>query len=279
MKKLMFLAVLIITAFATVCVGSAATKKDIVMRVDGKVVNFPDAKPFINTDNRTLVPIRFLESLGAEVEWLKESKSVFIKCNGVMMDVKVGEKKVSITNIEDKIEDKIMDTKAILKSERVYVPYRFIAETFGAVVTWKQAEKTIYVSTQKFIEPKIIVDEPTIRDEGILEYFTLQLDNYYKYKSDDYEIKFECTNYPQLNTIESPDGDGGWFGGVITGWSGCSQEIFTLTRKYYSTRENEKTLKITDGMEIKYIVTIRQKSTGIKKEYPGTVIVKDKKWD
>ena len=35
-------------------------KSNILVTIDNKIVNFPDAQPFMDNSNRTLVPIRFV---------------------------------------------------------------------------------------------------------------------------------------------------------------------------------------------------------------------------
>ena len=47
--------------------------------VNGKQVNFPDAKPYMDVNNRVLIPVRFVsEELGAKVEWEAKNKVVTI---------------------------------------------------------------------------------------------------------------------------------------------------------------------------------------------------------
>jgi len=67
------LTIILITSFVTF--QATAQEQNIVVKIDGEVVEFPDAKPFIDEQSRTLCPIRFIaENLGAEVLWNNEDK-------------------------------------------------------------------------------------------------------------------------------------------------------------------------------------------------------------
>jgi len=97
-----------------------------------------DVAPFIE-DGRTFVPVRFIaEALGAEADWepkdaavevvtlTREDKTITIKIGGYSLEVKEGEEVTTIT----------MDVAAMIKDSRTFLPFRFIAEAFGAEVDW-----------------------------------------------------------------------------------------------------------------------------------------------
>ncbi|MFY9174250.1 MAG: stalk domain-containing protein, partial [Peptococcia bacterium] len=68
MKRLIVLLIVLFLLVASTTVAMAANT--VTVYVDGVRVNFPDQKAYINSDNRTLVPVRFVsEALGADVEW------------------------------------------------------------------------------------------------------------------------------------------------------------------------------------------------------------------
>ncbi|HOM02359.1 MAG TPA: stalk domain-containing protein [Acetivibrio sp.] len=102
------------------------------VKVNGKILDFPDAKPFIDENNRTQVPVRFVsEALGAEVEWDATAKAVKISKENETVIIKIGEKAIDINGVR-----KEMDTAAIIKNGRTFVPLRFVSEAFGASVEW-----------------------------------------------------------------------------------------------------------------------------------------------
>ena len=98
---------------------------DIVVKIDGEVVEFPDAKPFIDEHSRTLCPIRFIaENLGAEVLWNNEDKTVSIKKDDIDILLKIGDNTAVVNG-----DEKAFDTYPQIFEDRTYVPLRFISET------------------------------------------------------------------------------------------------------------------------------------------------------
>ncbi|HOA98329.1 MAG TPA: stalk domain-containing protein, partial [Acetivibrio saccincola] len=70
MKKIItaIIVAMILPVMAGMLIVSA--NENVSVTVDGKKVVFPDAKPFIDENGRTLIPVRFVtEDLGATVEW------------------------------------------------------------------------------------------------------------------------------------------------------------------------------------------------------------------
>lgn len=114
-------------------VRTHAEANEIKVEVNGKAVDFPDAKPFINAKTgRVLVPVRFVgESLGVQVEWLEEKKIVKMEFKGMRIDLPVGKTVVDTPQVTYRF-----DTPAVIVDDRVFVPLRFVSEAFGAKVTW-----------------------------------------------------------------------------------------------------------------------------------------------
>ena len=138
------LALMIITILTSIFLMPAmATADDIKVTVDGKSVSFPDAKPFIDTNNRTLIPVRFVsEALGAKVEWNGKTKEVSISQGENKIKVRINDQDIVVNN-----HIQGMDTKAIIKNNRTFVPIRFVAEALGAVVIWDAKARTVVITT------------------------------------------------------------------------------------------------------------------------------------
>ena len=84
-----------ITAFASPVRG---TINDVY--VDGKRVNFHDQQPFIDENNRTLVPIRFIaEELGADVGWEPDTRTVTIEDKNVFIELAIGENRAKTVQL------------------------------------------------------------------------------------------------------------------------------------------------------------------------------------
>lgn len=141
MKKLCFLFMLILGVIAlNVCSVFAAN--DISVNVNGSAIAFPDAKPFIDANGRTLIPVRFVsEALGAEVKWNGELKEVQISMGETNITMRIGNKTITVNGIE-----KQMDTEPTIALERTCVPVRFVAEGLGAEVIWNGETRTIDIN-------------------------------------------------------------------------------------------------------------------------------------
>ena len=67
MKKVMVLFLTGMMIFS--CLGTAFAK-EITVTVDGKQVEFTDAKPYVDGNGRTMVPLRpVADAMGIDVEW------------------------------------------------------------------------------------------------------------------------------------------------------------------------------------------------------------------
>ena len=112
----------------TVETGNAVTVK-----VDSTDVVFPDAQPFVDENGRTQVPIRAVsEMLDCKVDWDDTSKTAtIIKENGDVVKVTLGSDVLTVNNKSSQ-----MDTTAIIKDDRTFIPVRFVAEALGLEVEW-----------------------------------------------------------------------------------------------------------------------------------------------
>ena len=101
--------------------------------VDGVPVAFPDVLPFVNTDNRTLVPLRpVLEAMGITVTWSGESNQALLS-NGATNVIFTLNSSTYMVNQELKE----MDTVPVVYEQRIMLPIRYAAEAFGATVDWQ----------------------------------------------------------------------------------------------------------------------------------------------
>jgi GH18 family chitinase len=104
--------------------------------------------PFIDKNNRTLLPVRKLvESMGAKVNYTtdKDGKvaSVSAELNGVNVIFNIGSKRYSVNG-----KNQTMDTVALIKDGRTYIPARPALEAFGYEVSYSQLGKSVYAMTK-----------------------------------------------------------------------------------------------------------------------------------
>jgi len=145
---MIFMFVGVIGIFGT---DKAQAANDITVYIDGDMVTFPDAKPYINSDNRTLVPVRFIsEYLGAEVKWDAATRVVTILQKQEDCDTCYNEIKLTIDSKEVKYngEIKYMDTTAVITQNRTMVPLRFVSEYLGAEVEWDSTLRSVFIFTK-----------------------------------------------------------------------------------------------------------------------------------
>ena len=130
--------------FATAISASAAGEAPNV-RVNASLVEFPDAQPFIDSNDRTLIPVRFVtEALGATVTWEQSTATAVIEQNGITVRVPIGSDTISITE-SGKTTTAKMDTAAIIKQDRTYVPIRYVAEALGCFVDYSNAYNVVEI--------------------------------------------------------------------------------------------------------------------------------------
>lgn|GEM_PF-1615507 len=145
MKKKLIGLLLMVLLFVVTMVADAYAS-DINVLVNGKPVDFPDARAYISQENRTMVPVRFIsEQLGAEVHWNASSNSVDIQYNNKNILLPLNTKVASVNGKELEL-----DASAVIKNNRTMVPLRFISEALGARVLWGSATSTVRISTSTY---------------------------------------------------------------------------------------------------------------------------------
>ena len=146
MKKIVFvLSLVVILVFSSVSAFAIATD-EIVIAIDSNKVEFNDdlCFPFVDENNRTLVPFRAaLEKYGATVEWNNESRIAVAVKGDITVEVPI-EQNYILKNGE-KITT---DSAAKIVNGRTYLPIRAVIEAFGSEVEWDQALKTVVITTE-----------------------------------------------------------------------------------------------------------------------------------
>ncbi|MDR1536428.1 MAG: copper amine oxidase N-terminal domain-containing protein [Clostridiales bacterium] len=86
----------------------------------------------ITSNNRTLVPLRIIsESLGGSVDWNAQEKKITIAKEGSLIQLTAGSKSATVNGSLTEL-----DVEPVIFNDRAYVPIRFIAESFGAAVSY-----------------------------------------------------------------------------------------------------------------------------------------------
>lgn len=142
-KKQKISSVLILSLCLINGVSAAESLKDIKIEINGKSV-VSDVAPFID-NNRTLVPIRVIsENLGYSVNWDNQTRKVTVKNNDKSIELTIGKKEVNINGTNSSI-----DVAPMIKSERTFVPLRFISESFDNDVNWDNNTRTVIINKKE----------------------------------------------------------------------------------------------------------------------------------
>lgn len=119
MKKLIstLLTIAVISSMLVVPAFAAEpTETAPAVRVNGDLVQFPDGQPYINSDNRTLIPVRFAtEALGANVTWVESTSTALIEKNGIKVEITIGQADIKVTDATGTTKTVAMDTVAVLR--------------------------------------------------------------------------------------------------------------------------------------------------------------------
>jgi DNA-binding protein Fis len=140
MKKFaLFLLVILITG--TFMSTISYTAPTITVLVSGKRIVFPDAQPFIDSQGRTQTPARYIgEALGTTVSWDATARKATFEKSSKKLILYIDKKEYDLNGQKMK-----MDTAALIKNNRTFVPARYVAEAFGATVRWDSVIKTVYI--------------------------------------------------------------------------------------------------------------------------------------
>ncbi|MBL7574667.1 Iron Transport-associated domain-containing protein [Peptoniphilus asaccharolyticus DSM 20463] len=119
-------------------VEKAATSSEIKIVVSGKEIK-PETLAYIE-NGRTMVPLRFIsEALGEKVDWKADTNTVIIGDNKATL--KIGSNEISAAGKKITI-----DSPAVIKNSRTFVPLRAISEILGAKVEWDGATRTVSIT-------------------------------------------------------------------------------------------------------------------------------------
>lgn len=175
--------------------------------VNDQQVIFPDVQPFIDSNGRTLVPVRFMtEAMGADVSWEQETHTAIIELNGVT--VRVSYRSKDLVVIKDGVQSIVtMDTEAVGVNSRTCVPIRFVCEALGAYVDYSNLYNAVEIVTSDELTAE---DIQRLRSYDMIQWWHTDLESdqwfvektEYKYFSDRYGFS-NSHNYLLL----SPDNE------------------------------------------------------------------------
>ena len=248
--------------------ASTVQAQDVNVYINGVQTLFPDQLPYIDENDRTMVPVRFCSlALGAAVEWdagqmratISRAAAEAVPARQVTLTINSNE---MLTEGE---APRYMDTAAVLKNGRTMVPLRFISEFFAAEVVWDSPSRAVHVFTQGQTpeEQAQIIQKASAAGSDLprlnsAENLQRLLDEYnqsnYRFGLQNDMMKSAATAEEQAAApAASPDA-----GGSLTGYSGTNVQVEGV---------DESDIVKTDG---EYLYQIKDHEVIIVKAYPGS---------
>ncbi|MGI6144905.1 MAG: exo-beta-N-acetylmuramidase NamZ domain-containing protein [Peptococcia bacterium] len=119
----------------------AQPNRVIAVYVQGQQVVF-DVEPFIDGNNRVIVPLRAIgEALGAEIDWDEEARVAKFSKEGREVLFVIDSQEALVNR-----EIKTMDTCPVIKDGRTMLPLRYVGEFLGAQVDWDDRTSTVKIT-------------------------------------------------------------------------------------------------------------------------------------
>ena len=119
---------------------STPASSGISVTVGGKAVEWTDAKPFIDANSRTMVPLRAVaDAMKLTVNWDSNVREASFS-NGSKTIYFPIDNTSARTSDGGAVQ---MDTAAVIVNDRTYAPIRYLAEYFGYEVGWDAATQTV----------------------------------------------------------------------------------------------------------------------------------------
>lgn len=153
-KKLAILGIMTMvlstSVFAAGKLPKEASDKNINIYINNNIQTIPEDMGrayFDKKTNRVMVPIRYIsENMGARINFYQredKTRGVLVGAIDVLVELDINSTKAKV-NIEGTDSIVELDAPAILYDGRTYVPIRFISETLGLKVDWK--DESVYIS-------------------------------------------------------------------------------------------------------------------------------------
>ena len=143
--------VLSTSVFAAGKLPKDALDKNINIYINNNLQSIPEdmGRAYLDKNtNRVMVPIRYIsENLGAQINFYQRKETntsgILIGAIDVLVELDINSTKAKLNLAgEDSVVN--LDSPAILYDGRTYVPIRFISETLGLNVDWK--DDSVYIS-------------------------------------------------------------------------------------------------------------------------------------
>lgn len=118
--------------------------------IDKEIDSGKETAPVI-INNRTLLPIRsIVEEIGGNVSWNENAKEITLNYNSNTIVLNIDNTTAYLNN-----QSYTLDTAPVIINNRVFLPIRFIAESFDFDVEWNEADNTIIITKSDVLSNEI----------------------------------------------------------------------------------------------------------------------------
>lgn len=164
--------VLSTSVFAAGKLPKDALDKNVNIYINNNLQSIPEdmGRAYLDKNtNRVMVPIRYIsENLGAQINFYQRKETntsgILIGAIDVLVELDINSTKAKLNLAgEDSVVN--LDSPAILYDGRTYAPIRFISETLGLNVDWK--DDSVYISGKFKTKGKRYNYEEENKDEEI----------------------------------------------------------------------------------------------------------------
>ena len=101
-----------------------------------------DAKPFVDNANRTMLPARYItDILQLNTAWDPAIKVATFSSEGVEVKVAIGSNIITVNG-----EPVEMDTVAIIRDGRTFIPLKYLANALKINLAWNDETKVIEIN-------------------------------------------------------------------------------------------------------------------------------------
>lgn len=141
MKKLLCL------MFVVLCLAfsvGAEQIRPVNVTLNGENINCASyGQPATIIDGRTMVPLRAIfETLGADIVWDKNTRTVLSVKDETLVELTVGQKELIKNG-----KKTVIDVPAVIMNDRTLVPVRAVAEAFNVYVEWDKDSRTVILTS------------------------------------------------------------------------------------------------------------------------------------